>query len=78
MHQKEEYERVIEKVAHVADHLPDFSPSERAVLREVVEAWRGWTVLKRFSKWTFIGLVAVGSFATTLIGAYSAVKGLFK
>jgi hypothetical protein len=57
---KEEANQLFSKLE---DHLtkdPDFSASEIAELKNMVNAWKGWVAMGRGAKWiiTVLGLVA--------------------
>lgn len=78
MRKKEEYVQVIDKVESAMECSPDFSESERAALHEVVAAWRGFVLFKKFGKWTFVALVALGTAVTSVIAAYNQLRDLFK
>lgn len=45
---------------HVA-HDPKFSPEEAALLRQIMEAYRAWSVMGRATRWVVIGLASISA-----------------
>lgn len=73
-HDKKETEALLDKLESHLEEDPSFTSSEIAVIREMVNAWRGWQALGRLAKWIIVtlGLIAAG------VASWSALVANFK
>lgn len=64
----------LERLEHRARSIPDFSDDERAELHKIIEAYRGWQVLGKATKWLVLLLAGLSG----LIIALSQIKEALK
>lgn len=59
---KETVDILIKKLEKFTDEDSDFSPSEVQALKSMANAWKGWQILGRGTKWLIValGLLAAG------------------
>lgn len=72
-----ELEAVVAKLQAHAERVPDFSPQEIQVVKEMMRAFSAWQALGRAAKWLIVtlGLVA-GALAAWGVVAEAVKKGL--
>lgn len=65
-------------IAKVEQHLyaaDDFSETETAALREIVQAWRGLVILGKTAKWVIVSLGLVAAFVASMGAIRDALRG---
>lgn len=65
---------LLERLERKAECDPDFSPQEVEILRQIIEAYRGWAMLGRMTKWLVAGLAGFSVVAVALSHLTGALR----